>query len=97
MKRLLRLTKKEQKMAIIRKNELKAMSNEQLKEKLIVMRNELMKLRSQVATRTRPENPGRIRELRRTIAKIHTLTKINLVKTQLGEIKNKKEVQKKKQ
>ena len=56
-----------------------------------------MKLRSQVATRTRPENPGRIRELRRTIAKIHTLTKINLVKTQLGEIKNKKEVQKKKQ
>ncbi len=83
-------------MAIIRKNELKAMKKEQLKEKLVVLRNELMKLRSQVATRTRPENPGRIRELRRTIARIHTINRMNLGKTQLKDIKN-KEVPKKKQ
>lgn len=94
---LLILRKKEQKMAIIKKNELKAMNKEQLKEKLGVLRNELMKLRSQVATRTRPENPGRIRELRRTIARIHTMNRMNLGKTQLKDIKNNKEVQKKKQ
>ena len=44
---------------------------------LVTLRKELMKLKAQVATRTRPENPGRVKEIRRTIARIHTIIRIN--------------------
>jgi len=64
-------------MAIIRKSELKTMDNKGMKEKLVTLRKELMKLKAQVATRTRPENPGRVKEIRRTIARIHTIIRIN--------------------
>jgi len=40
-----------------------------------LLNKELIKLNAQVATGTRPENPGRIREIKRTIAKL--LTKKN--------------------
>ena len=76
-------------MAILKKNELRAMDIKQRKEKLTILRNELMKLRSQVATRTRPENPGRIKVIRKTIARIHTYNKI------LGKTEVKKEDEKK--
>jgi large subunit ribosomal protein L29 len=46
---------------------------EELKELLKELQAELMKLRSQVAAGTRPENPGRIRAIRRDIARIKTI------------------------
>ncbi len=76
-------------MAIIKKSELKAMDIKQRKEKLTVLRKELMKLNSQVATRTRSENPGRIKSIKRTIARIHTYNKM-LVK-KIKEVKNEKQ------
>ena len=57
-------------MAIIRNKDLKNMSKENMKIKLTELRKELMKLRAQVARKTPPENPGKIRILRRTIAKL---------------------------
>jgi len=59
----------------------KAMADKDLEESLAEMKKELMKLKSQVATKTIPEKPSKIRELRRNIARILT-------------IKNSKEVEK---
>ena len=53
--------------------ELKQMPADEVQKKELEMRKELMKLRAQVATGTNPENSGRIREIRRTIAKIQTV------------------------
>jgi len=60
-------------MAIIRKKELKTMSKKQLEEKLLGLREELMKLNAQRATGVPPQNPGRIKSIKRTISQILTL------------------------
>ncbi|MBS3152342.1 50S ribosomal protein L29 [Candidatus Woesearchaeota archaeon] len=57
----------------IRKNELKNMSRENMKIKIVELKKELMKLKSQVARGTPPENPGKIRSLKRNVAKILTM------------------------
>ena len=64
-------------MAVMRKKEIKELSEEQLRKKLSEFKLELMKLNAQrvVGGST---NPGRIRELRRCIARI--LTELNLRK-----------------
>jgi large subunit ribosomal protein L29 len=62
-------------MAIVRSKEIRAMSEEQIEKQLKDLRNELLKERAITATGGAPENPGRIRELRRTIARILTIQK----------------------
>ena len=68
-------------MAIMRKKEIKEMNEEDLKKKLNEFRLELMKLNAQRKVGG-SVNPGRIRELRRTIARI--LTELNLRKLASG-------------
>jgi len=41
--------------------------------KIVELKKELMKLKSQVARGTPPENPGKIRSLKRNVAKILTM------------------------
>ncbi|MBU1245587.1 MAG: 50S ribosomal protein L29 [Nanoarchaeota archaeon] len=72
-------------MAIIKKTELKQLNKQVAGEKLNDLRKELMKANSQIAMGTLPENPGRIREIKRTITKLQILIKQ----------KNKQEVSKK--
>lgn len=60
-------------MAIIRKKELKQMNETQLKTKLLDLKKELMKFRAQAASGTPPQNPGQIKEIKRTIARILTI------------------------
>ncbi|MEM2106593.1 MAG: 50S ribosomal protein L29 [Candidatus Bathyarchaeia archaeon] len=60
-------------MPILRKRELKEMLPEERSKKLIELRAELTRLRTTVASGGSVENPGRIRELKRTIARILTL------------------------
>ena len=60
-------------MAILRASEVRDMSLEELKEKLEELRMELLRERSKAAAVGTPENPGRVRELRRTIARIMTI------------------------
>lgn len=60
-------------MAIIKKNDLKQMDEEMLKKKLDDLRREIIKINAQISTGTPPENPGRVREIKKTIARILTM------------------------
>ena len=53
--------------------ELKLMSEQDLQNKVLELRKELMKVNSQIAIGTVPKSPGKIREMKRTIAKIITI------------------------
>jgi large subunit ribosomal protein L29 len=58
---------------ILRKREIKQLLPEEREKKLGELRTELVKLRTSVRAGGNVENPGRIRELRRTIARILTI------------------------
>jgi large subunit ribosomal protein L29 len=60
-------------MAIYKTKELRAMSAEEINDKEKQLFLELSRERSAVASGTKPENAGRIREMRRTIARIETI------------------------
>jgi len=60
-------------MAILRVDDIKDLSYEDMLVKRNEFKFELARERALLATGSAPENPGKIRELRRTIAKINTL------------------------
>ena len=53
--------------------ELKAMNEPDLENKIVELKKELMRINSQVAIGTIPKSPGKVREIKRTIAKILTI------------------------
>ncbi|MBW2978131.1 50S ribosomal protein L29 [Candidatus Woesearchaeota archaeon] len=55
--------------------DLRSMSNEELKSKLVELKKELIKSNAQVATGTTPKSPGQIKQTKKMIAKILTLQK----------------------
>ncbi len=55
-------------MAIIKKKEIKQLSEDKIVERLQALRKELVKINAQKSTGTIPENPGKIKEIKRTIA-----------------------------
>jgi large subunit ribosomal protein L29 len=57
-------------MAILRMKEIRSMSREERKRRLNELRAELAKLRTMVKAGGAVEKPARIREIRRTIARI---------------------------
>ncbi len=59
--------------AILRVSEVRKMKPEERVEKLNELYAELRKLRAKVASGGALENPGKLRELRRTIARILTI------------------------
>ena len=59
-------------MAIIKKKQLKETSDADLSKRLGELRLELAKENSQIAVGGSAGNPGRVREIKRTIAKILT-------------------------
>jgi len=73
--------------------ELMAMSNEELDNKAVELKQELSKERATIASGTRAENPGKIRKIRRDIARI--LTAISAKKNATGEVKVKIKAEKK--
>ncbi len=56
--------------------ELKAMNELDLENKSIELKKELMKVNSQIAIGTLPKSPGKVKEMKRTIAKILTIRRI---------------------
>ncbi|MDY6774305.1 MAG: 50S ribosomal protein L29 [Candidatus Nanohaloarchaea archaeon] len=60
-------------MAILRNDEMKNMSEDELEEKLKELNLELSKEKGQIAVGGFPEDPGRIKEIRRTMARIKTV------------------------
>ena len=65
-------------MPILRKREIKQLLPEEREKKLAELRTELTKLRTSVKAGGNVENVGRIRELKRTIARILTSTQQNV-------------------
>ncbi|MEK6826840.1 MAG: 50S ribosomal protein L29 [Nanoarchaeota archaeon] len=59
-------------MAIIKKKELVNLNATQIESKLTELSKEYMKLNAQRAVGTAIENPGRIKLIRRTIARLYT-------------------------
>jgi len=60
-------------MSIFRIEEIRKMSGKERKEELESLMTDLMRERGIIATGGAPENPGRVGELRRTIARIKTV------------------------
>ena len=55
--------------------ELRILSEKELDDKYLDLKKELIKINAQIAMGTVPENPGKIKEIRKTIARIKTLQK----------------------
>ncbi|MCS4541587.1 MAG: 50S ribosomal protein L29 [Euryarchaeota archaeon] len=62
-------------MAILRKGKIREMSPEEIDEKIKELRTDLARIRASIAAGGPPENPGRIRALRKTIARLLTIKK----------------------
>ncbi|MHC1755313.1 MAG: 50S ribosomal protein L29 [Methanosarcina sp.] len=60
-------------MAILRTNEIRTMTIEERADELENLNNELVRERALTSAGGAPDNPGRIGELRRTIARIKTI------------------------
>ena len=71
-------------------SEIRAMDVSSMKEKVVELKAELAKEKALVAGGTRPENPGKIKSVRKTIAKI--LTVVNEKKRESKKSRVKKEV-----
>lgn len=72
-------------MAIIKRNELTQMNKETVKGKLKELKKEMIKINAQRSSKTLPESPGRVKEIRRTIARL--LTKLhNLPEKSVKEV-----------
>ena len=62
-------------MAILRSKEIRQLNDKDYVAKMSEIQKELLKLRAQKSAGSTPENPGRIRALRRTIARMLTIKK----------------------
>ena len=67
-------------------NELRLMNEFDLENKSSELKKEMMKINSQIAVGTVPKSPGKVKEIKKTIAKILTIKN--------EKILNKKEAQK---
>jgi large subunit ribosomal protein L29 len=60
-------------MAILRNIEIRAMSSEERRKKIAELQTELVRLKTMVKAGGSIENPSRIRELRKTVARLLTI------------------------
>lgn len=61
------------KMAIKRAKEIREMDEEEMEDLLSQLRNDLAKENAAIASGTQPENPGKIKEIKKTIARTLTI------------------------
>lgn len=64
-------------MALIKKSELNKMNEKQLIEKRDELNRDLIRIRTQIASKVSPDNPGQVKHIKRTIARINT--RLNVV------------------
>lgn len=79
-------------MPILRVKEIRGMSSEERMKKLSEFRTELLRLKTMVRAGGTVENPARIKQLRKTIARMLTIEneqKLGLVKAKTEEKKEK--------
>jgi large subunit ribosomal protein L29 len=77
-------------MPILRVKEIRDMSSEERMKRLGEFRTELLRLKTMIAAGGTVENPARIRELRKTIARMLTIEKEQKIKSAEKETKRKK-------
>jgi large subunit ribosomal protein L29 len=65
--------RRQRKMPILRKREISQLLPEERQKRLRELRTELAKMRTTVESGGRMENPARIREIRKTIARLMTI------------------------
>jgi large subunit ribosomal protein L29 len=73
-------------MASFKLSELREMSVPELEEKIVELRSQLSRERALISSGTRPENPGKIKKIRKNIARLLTV----LNEKKLSEVKVKK-------
>ncbi|MDP2909253.1 MAG: 50S ribosomal protein L29 [Nanoarchaeota archaeon] len=84
-------------MAILTKNDFRQMSETQLGEKLTDLRKELMKMNTQISAGTTPESPGKVKEVKKVIARIITVLSLRKKTSKEKKVEKKPEEEKKKQ
>lgn len=57
----------------VKNSELRKMNKEELEKKLMEVRKELVKINAQVDAGTIPENPGNVKNVKKTVARILTI------------------------
>ena len=57
----------------IKSKELIKLNDKELDSKLLDMKKDLLKVNAKIATGTTPENPGMVRNIKKTIARIYTI------------------------
>lgn len=62
-------------MAILRMSQIREMSPEERNRRLDEMKTELSKLKTMISAGGSVENPGRVKELRKTIARLKTVAR----------------------
>ena len=62
-------------MAILRSNEIRDMNVEEIESQLAELKSELAREKAVIAAGGSLDNPGRVKELRRTIARLLTIKK----------------------
>lgn len=62
-------------MAILKTSEIRKMGENKMEEKLEELKTELMKIETTVGSGGIPENPGKVKEIKKTIARIKTIKK----------------------
>lgn len=64
-------------MAILKTDEIRNMDESELKEKMSDLKKEIVEERGQIETGGFADNPGRIKEMKKTIARIKTVLNEN--------------------
>ena len=64
-------------MAILKTEDIRNMSERELKEKMSDLKKEIVEERGQIETGGFADNPGRIKEMKKTIARIKTVLNEN--------------------
>jgi len=57
--------------------EIRSMNKEDLKAKLEELKKELIKVNAQISTGTTPKSPGQVKQIKKNIARILTITSEN--------------------
>lgn len=80
----------------IRAKDLRAMKDAELEEKHKELRKELLKINAQISTRTPPENPGKVKQVKKTIARILTIFTEKKKQNKTAAVNKQKEARSKK-
>ena len=65
---------------IVRSKDLRDMTDDEVEKKLNEVQAELIRQKGKITTGGAPENPGRMKELRRTVARILTIKREKVLK-----------------